>query len=188
MRTLKIFRWLSHFLLIYMIGTCVMYGITFLPEIVKENQPLMLVKFLGDKIPIEKNGIYIKIFIITCYVIYLVYVYAIILFNLCVLKFEKKIFFHVKNINMLKKIGYIFIINYIIVFLIGKIFSIELATTNTNLFLYNNFSKPVLKELESPLGGLLLGLLFLTLSKVFEIAKNQKEENIELKQENELTI
>lgn len=72
-------------------------------------------------------------------------------------------------------------------FLLGKIFNIELAIDNNN-FLYNNLSKPVLKELQSPLGGLLIGLLFLTLSQVFQIAKNQKEENIELKKENELTI
>ena len=42
--------------------------------------------------------------------------------------------------------------------------------------------------LNFPLNGLIIGLFFLVMSKVFQIAKNQKEENIELKQENELTI
>ncbi len=39
-----------------------------------------------------------------------------------------------------------------------------------------------------PLNGFIMGLFFLVLSKVFQIAKIQKEENIELKEENELTI
>ncbi len=42
--------------------------------------------------------------------------------------------------------------------------------------------------ISNPLNGLIIGLLFFVLSKVFQIAKKQKEENIELKQENELTI
>ena len=55
------------------------------------------------------------------------------------------------------------------------IFSKKEKNSLTNLF---NF----------PLNGLIIGLFFLVLSKVFQIAKIQKEENIELKQENELTI
>lgn len=39
-----------------------------------------------------------------------------------------------------------------------------------------------------PLNGFVIGLFFLVLSKVFQIAKIQQEQNIELKQENELTI
>ena len=39
-----------------------------------------------------------------------------------------------------------------------------------------------------PIVILVLGLFFIILSKAFEIGKKQKEENIELKQENELTI
>ena len=37
-----------------------------------------------------------------------------------------------------------------------------------------------LKELEAPLGGLIIGFFFLVLSQVFKEAKKQKEENIEL--------
>lgn len=64
MKTLKLFRWLSHFLWIYMVIICIIYGFSFFPEINKENHPSMLVTFLGEKIPIENNGIYIKVFII----------------------------------------------------------------------------------------------------------------------------
>lgn|SRR5690606_5468111 len=177
MRTLKIFGWLSHFLWVYMLIICIIYGITFLPEITKDNQPLMLVTFLGDKIPIENNGIYAKAFIIICYIIYFIYFYAISLFNLCVLKFKKSNFFDSKNIKRFQKIGLIFIVNYIIVFLLGKMFDINVTAENNSVFQYNNISKPILKELQSPLGGLLIGVFFLVLSQVFKEAKKQKEEN-----------
>lgn len=188
MKTLKTFGWLSRFLWIYMLVVCIIYGITFLPEITKENQPLMLVTFLGNKIPIENNGIYAKIFIIICYIIYLIYFYAVTLFNLCVLKFEKSNFFDSKSIKRFQKIGFIFIANYLIVFLLGKMYDINVASENNSIFLYNNISRPILKELQAPLGGLFIGVFFLVLSQVFIEAKKQKEENIELKQENELTI
>ncbi len=185
MRTLKIFGWLSHFLWVTMLILCIFFGKVVYSEFVSEDQNIWLVKFLGSKISPEENIIYVKVFIIICYIIYLLYFYAVTLFNLCVRKFEKRIFFDLKIIKRFRKIGLIFITNFIIVFILGKLFEIH---SEASVDGSTKFSKVILKELAAPLGGLIIGFFFLVLSQVFKEAKKQKEENIELKQENELTI
>ncbi|WP_397334349.1 hypothetical protein [Paenimyroides marinum] len=50
------------------------------------------------------------------------------------------------------------------------------------------FTMGVNNPFEMPIIILIFGLFFLSLSKAFQIAKIQKEENTELRQENELTI
>ncbi len=185
MRTLKIFGWLSHFLWASMLLLCIFFGMLVYSEFVNEDQTTWFISFFGREIPIENNKGYVKVFMIICYIIYLFYFYAVTLFNLCVRKFENRIFFDLKIINRFRKIGLIFITNYIIVFLLGKLFVIH---SEKSFHESTNFSKVILNELEAPLGGLIIGFFFLVLSQVFKEAKKQKEENIELKQENELTI
>jgi uncharacterized membrane protein YvlD (DUF360 family) len=74
--------------------------------------------------------------------------------------------------------GVIYIASYIISSLIVPLFNQNIKIEIGQDHDFFNF----------PLNGLIIGLFFLVLSKVFQIAKFQKEENIELKQENELTI
>lgn len=74
--------------------------------------------------------------------------------------------------------GIIYIASYIISSLIVALFKQDIKIEIGQDHDFFNF----------PLNGLIIGLFFLVLSKVFQIAKFQKEENIELKQENELTI
>jgi len=185
MRTLKIFGWLSHFLWATMFILCVFFGILIYSEFTNNNQQDWFIQFWGKTIPTENNKKYLIVFLLVSYVIYLLYFYAIFLFNLCVRKFEKRIFFDQSIINRFRKIGLIFIINYFVIFLLGKIFIIhseKLVRSSTN------FSEVILNELKAPMGSLIIGFFFIVLGQAFKEAKKQKEENIELKQENELTI
>src|SRR5690554_1381086 len=120
------------------------------------------------------NKSYFQIFISICFIVYLLYFYTITLFNLCVRKFEKRIFFDEKIIKHFKNIGFIFITNFIIVFLLDRMFVIH---SEKVIQASTNFSSTILTKLEAPLGSLILGFFFLVLSQVFKEAKKQKEEN-----------
>ena len=78
--------------------------------------------------------------------------------------------------------GYLLTSSFLIKFITGIFIKY-----NDDLFVKNN-PIGVNNLFEMPIVILVFGLFFIILSKAFEIAKNQKEENIELKQENELTI
>lgn len=174
MKTLKIFGWLSHFLWVSMLLLCIFFGILVYSEFVNEEQSTWFINFFRREVSIEDNKIYVKVFMFICYIIYLLYFYAVTLFNLCVRKFENRIFFDLKIIKRFRKIGIIFIVNYLAVFILGKLFVIHSEKTIQES---TNFSKTILKELEAPLGGLIIGFFFLVLSQVFKEAKKQKEEN-----------
>lgn len=112
------------------------------------------------------------------------YVYAIYKLRKCLDLFMEFKFFHqsvIKNFNL---IGYIFLIGFLINCVINYTDLLSKLSNQERIPLSIEFTDIFL----NPLNGLIIGLLFLTLSKVFKIAKFQKEENIELKQENELTI
>jgi len=86
-------------------------------------------------------------------------------------------------ISHLKQMGYIFSLGYLLIYFLKLIINV-----NDFIFLKTTTNHLETILIESPINGLVIGLFFLVLSKVFQIAKKQKEENIELKQENELTI
>lgn len=174
MKALKIFGWLSHFLWASMLLLTIFFGILIYSEFNSSHSESWLVEFLGKQIPTETKKSYLLIFMVLCFAIYVLYFYAITLFNLCVRKFEKKIFFDETIIKRFKKIGIIFITNYISVLILGKIFSIHSAQVKTET---TNFSNSVLEKLNSPLGSLMLGFFFLVLSQVFKEALKQKQEN-----------
>ena len=178
MRTLKIFGWLSHFLWVSMLLLTIFFGILVYSEFSSSYSESWLVEFMGKEIQSESKKTYLLIFMLLCFGIYVMYFYAITLFNLCVRKFEKRIFFDLSIIKQFKKIGIIFISNYIAVLILGKIFSIHSEKDITSS---TDFSTIVLEKLDSPLGSLIIGFFFLVLSQVFKEALKQK-------QENELTI
>ncbi|SEI02353.1 Protein of unknown function [Paenimyroides aquimaris] len=175
MRTLKIFGWLSHFLWATMLLLCIFFGVLVYSEF-NNNQEYQnwLIEFMGREVATENNKSYFQIFISVCFIVYLLYFYAITLFNLCVRKFEKRIFFDEKIIKRFKKVGFIFITNFIIVFLLDRMFVIHSEKT---IQASTNFSNSILTKLEAPLGSLIIGFFFLVLSQVFKEAKKQKEEN-----------
>lgn len=178
MKTLKLFGWLSHFLWASMIILTVFFGILLYSEFRINNYDNWLITFIGRTIDTNENFLYLRSFMITCFVIYLGYFYAITLFNLCVRKFEKRIFFHPFIIKQFKTIGIIFITNYILITILDFVFKIhsEQAITSST-----NFSESILNKLSAPMGSLIIGFFFLVLSQVFKEALKQK-------QENELTI
>ena len=125
-----------------------------------------------------------SISILLAFTYFISYIYAIYKLRKCLDLFMEYKFFHKNVIRNFNTIGYIFLTGFIV--------NCILNYTNLISQLSNQESIPLSIEFNdvflAPLNGLIIGLLFLTLSKVFQIAKNQKEENIELKQENELTI
>ncbi len=124
----------------------------------------------------DKTSLYLFLFSIITF--YSAYTYSIFLFKQNITSFIKLELFTNKVIKNFKLMGIIYISGYIISSFIIPFFKqdIKIEIGQNEDFL--NF----------PLNGLIIGLFFLVLSKVFQIAKIQKEQNIKLKQENELTI
>lgn len=107
---------------------------------------------------------------------------AFYFFNKIIDEFKKKNIFHLSVIKDFKIIGYLLCISFILKFItfscikyIDDVFVKQTVAGVNTIF-------------EMPVVILIFGLFFIILGKAFEIAKNQKEENIELKKENELTI
>ncbi len=116
--------------------------------------------------------------------LYSSYVYAIYLFKKCIASFIKIKIFEPYIIRNFNRIGYIFLTGY----LLTVLFSATMRITDENGAIRLDTEYDIMQFLLTPVNGFIIGLFFLVLSKVFQIAKIQKEENIELKQENELTI
>jgi len=85
-------------------------------------------------------------------------------------------------IKHFKTIGYMLSISFLLKFL-----TISSIKYKDDVFVKETVAG-VNSVFEMPIVILIFGLFFIVLSKAFEIGKKQKEEIIELKQENELTI
>jgi len=125
-----------------------------------------------------RNNFTLYSILLYTFINYSAYIYSIFLFKQNISSFLSFDFFTKRVIKNFKIMGFIYIAGNIINSLIPATFrqDIKIDFSYTDDLL--NFT----------LNGLVIGLFFLVLSKVFQIAKNQKEENIELKEENELTI
>ena len=147
------------------------------------NDEIPTYRFLGEEILTAQNPILLVLTLTSYLLVSIANAYGFILLYKIVEKFKKMQFFQTDVINHLKHMGYIFSIGFLIIYFIKPIIKID------DFIFINTTSNPELNLfIEKPLNGLIIGLFFLVLSKVFQIAKIQKEENIELKQENELTI
>lgn len=160
-------------LMIWIIGTV----------IVNINDKIPTYKLFNEVIITADNPIPLIVALIICLVVLIANAYGLILLYKLIKKFKKFLLFETEIISYLKQMGYIFSLGYLVIYFLKLSINVEdfiflKATTN---HLENTF-------IESPINSLVIGLFFLVLSKVFQIAKKQKEENIELKQENELTI
>lgn len=174
MRTIKIFGWLSHFLWATLVLLSIFFSILVYGTLTDATDQSWLIQFMGKDVANDQKTLYFRTFVCLSYAIYLLYFYAIILFNLCVRMFEKKQFFDQKIIQRFKKIGLIFVANYLMAYALGKIFTIYSDNTVAKL---TNFSELVITKIQTPLSGLMIGFFFLVLSKIFKEAKKQKEEN-----------
>lgn len=136
-------------------------------------------------IQIENKTLY-YFAIFSTFFYYSFYTYSIYLFKRNMESFKNRSLFTSEVVQNFKFIGLIYLIGYFVSTLVRFFVPIF---KNNKLNIGIGYDEESLNGLyDFPLNGLIIGLLFLTLSKVFQIAKNQKEENIELKQENELTI
>ncbi|WP_177760615.1 DUF2975 domain-containing protein [Flavobacterium sp. I3-2] len=124
------------------------------------------------------------ILIIIAYLYFGSYIYAIYKLRRCLDLFMEMKFFDEVVIKNFKIIGYIFLVGFLFTCLLNYVDLYEKASLQENIPLSIEFSNIFL----NPLNGLIISLFFIVLSNVFKLAKNQKEENIELKQENDLTI
>ena len=116
------------------------------------------------------------------FVSYVAIIICFLFFYKVIEEFKKRNIFHEKVIRFFKIMGYLLCFSFAIKFVTMCCIKYKDALfTKENLVGVNNI-------FEMPVVILIFGLFFIILSKAFEIAKNQKEENIELKQENELTI
>jgi len=107
---------------------------------------------------------------------------AFYFFNKIIDEFKKKNIFHLSVIKHFKTIGYLLCTSFFIRFI-----TFSCIKYTDDVFVKQTVAG-VNSIFEMPIVILIFGLFFIILSKAFEIAKIQKEENIELKQENELTI
>jgi len=116
------------------------------------------------------------------FISYIAVIVCFMYFNKIIEQFKERNIFHEKVILYFKRMGYLLCLSFAIKFIImSSIKYIDNLFVKGNLLEVNNI-------FEMPIVILVFGLFFIILSKAFEIGKKQKEENIELKQENELTI
>jgi len=118
---------------------------------------------------------------------YAFYMYSIFLFKKNVESFTNFKLFTSQVIKNFKVIGIIYLIGYLASAFITYVIPL-FGNDSTIKIGIGNDEDSLIRLFDFPLNGLIIGLFFLTLSQVFQIAKNQKEENITLKQENDLTI
>lgn len=174
MKTLKIFGWLSHFLVI----TLFVLGIIFFlatKSSFRFDDYSKWTLLINDIEKINHKDLIIKGFLIVIWILYILYFIAIFLFNLSVRNFEKKDFYNDKHSKRFRWIGVIFIFNYIVSLGLSK--SILIVRPDDVISKSLPISETVFREFQTPLGGLIIGFFFLVLSQVFKEAKKQKEEN-----------
>lgn len=127
-------------------------------------------------------------FILTCtFIYYAFYMYSIFLFKKNVESFTNFKLFTNQVIKNFKVIGIIYLAGYLASVFITYVIPL-FGNDSTIKIGIGNDKDSLIRLFDFPLNGLIIGLFFLTLSQVFHIAKLQKEENITLKQENDLTI
>lgn len=103
-------------------------------------------------------------------------------FNKLIEEFKKRQIFEYKVIRYFRIMGNLLCISFLIKLITGIFINYK-----DDVFVKQN-PIGVNNIFEMPIVILVFGLFFIVLSKAFEIGKKQKEENFELKQENELTI
>lgn len=146
------------------------------------NEDIPTYTLIGEEILTVNNPIPLILTLIIYLIVSVSNAYGLLLLYKIVEKFKKFELFQTDIISYLKQMGYIFSLGYLLLYFLKPLVKIK------DFIFFKSTTNQLESFIESPINGLVIGLFFLVLSKVFQIAKNQKEENIELKQENELTI
>lgn len=146
------------------------------------NEQIPTYKLFNEQIITSDNPIPLIVVLIIYLLVFIANTYGIFLLYRIVEKFKKFQIFQTEIISYLKQMGYIFSLGYLLTYFLKPIIDVG------DFIFFKTSTKGFETFIENPINGLVIGLFFLVLSKVFQIAKIQQEQNIELKQENELTI
>lgn len=183
MRTLNTLSFILYVVLFpFFLAIPLMIGII-VKVVLNINEEIPTYEILGEETLTTNNPIPLIAALILYLIVSIANAYGLLLLYKIIKKFKKFQLFQNEIISYLKQMGYIFALGYLLIYFLKLLINIDdfiflKATTN---HLETTF-------IEHPINGLIIGLFFLVLSKVFQIAKIQKEQNIKLKQENELTI
>lgn len=177
-RILKILETILSFLFITLILCLPFYLIATIMRVSDLEHSNDIVQFVNFTFPTSANFAIISFVYFSHLALFTLNIYLIFLLRNVIKTFKTASFFDLKIIKNFKIIGVLSLVTF---FIYEVITTFEIGTLTLASNGYFNLSK-------SPVNGLIFGLFFLILSKIFEIGRTQKEENIELKQENELTI
>ncbi len=182
MRTLNILSFILYVILFpFVLGIPLMIWV--ISNIVLNiGEEIPTYKLFKEEVLTANNPIPLIVALIIYLLVFIANAYGFLLLYRIIEKFKKLQLFEVKIISYLKRIGYIFSVGYLLIYFLKPIVSID------DFLFFKKSTNGYETFISNPLNGLIIGLFFLVLSKVFQIAKKQKEENIELKQEKELTI
>lgn len=179
----KIITWLFSFFIIILIGmffiNCFQFFIIFSDTLEPSEYNLFINQVLVQGASVSY---FQKILIIIYSVCFLTLIYPIRLFIVTLKYFKQNDFFNAVIFKNFKSIGYFFLL-----------ISIPIAVTEAVFYFYNmiNEQKPILFFINpfSFMGvNIVIGMLFLFVNNLLLKIQKYQEENIELKQENELTI
>lgn len=182
MRTLNILRFILKITLFFLILAIPVYLIGTIVIVSDIENEIKTFEIFNTNYSTIHNKLFLSFILFLYFTAFAVNVFGIYLFQKTLSFFYKMDFFNQIIIKNFKIIGYIFLASYLIVE------ALVIIKFDSIVFFDNNQISAFANSLQNPINGFISGLFFLILSKVFEIAKKQKEENIELKQENELTI
>jgi len=182
MKSLRILNSLLLLLLIQLVLSIILILSISIPVLSDIENNTTFFKILNQPQPVKENIYLIVFFYMVTLVCYCSNVYGIYLIKKSVTNFTKLELFTPGNINNFSQAGWIFIGSFLILKIATIFIQIDLG------FISSKINIDIENIALNPINGLLIGLLLLVLSRVFKIAMLQKEENIELKQETELTI
>ncbi|SEI02335.1 Protein of unknown function [Paenimyroides aquimaris] len=139
-------------------------------------------RLFGTFYKTSESSLPIYISTILYFTTYTLIILSLLSFYSIIEEFKEQHFFSDKVIYCFKRMGWLLCISFSI-----KLIIMGSIKYQDDLFV-KTFTMGVNNPFEMPIIILIFGLFFLSLSKAFQIAKIQKEENTELRQENELTI
>ena len=182
MKTLNILRFILKITLFFLVLAIPVYLIGTIFIISDIENEIKTFELFNTIYQTSENKLFLSFILLLYFLTFTANVFGIYLFQKTLKFFYKMDFFNQIIIKKFKIIGYTFLASYLIVEVLRFI------EFDSIVFFNNNQISAFANSLQSPINGFIIGLFFLIFSKVFHIAKIQKEENIELKQENELTI
>ena len=182
MKTLNILRFILQITLFFLILAIPVYLIGTIVIVWDIEHEIKSFELFNTIYETNNNKLFLSLVLFLYFLTFAANVFGIYLLLKSLNFFYKMDFFNQIVIRNFKIMGYLFLVSYLTVEVL------RIIKFDSIVFFDNNQISAFANSLQNPINGFIIGLFFLILSKVFQLAKIQKEENIELKQENELTI